>query len=222
MYCYQGKERFCSILLTSQKPENVKTTLEKYLLGDPENSELSFFFFLIAFFFFFEMMNKCEFQGRRGSWKEKKNGLTLHVPHISWSDTILREISTFSSAFPKGQPAMQPDWHQPVRCKLGHPGAPLMSFYLQVKWQASTARFPSCLHSSGSCFASSRKQGPRKHLLQLEECCSHWLCWRPPLPQAHPQKGPNAHMWTSAPSKPPVTTLKLCLGPPRTQKPWQG
>lgn len=42
----RGREHFCSILFASQKPENVKTTLVKYLLGDPENSELSCCFFI--------------------------------------------------------------------------------------------------------------------------------------------------------------------------------
>lgn len=42
----RGREHFCSILFASQKPENVKTTLVKYLHGDPENSELSCCFFI--------------------------------------------------------------------------------------------------------------------------------------------------------------------------------
>lgn len=121
----RGREHFCSILFASQKPENVKTTLVKYLHGDLENSELSCCFFIC-----------CRSPPlRRQMWisEELGGGGGTQVTHlfISWSDTILREISTFSSAFPNGDPAKQPDRHQPVRCKLGHPGVSLTSIY---KW----------------------------------------------------------------------------------------
>lgn len=143
MYCYQGKKHFCSILFTSQKPENVKTTLVKCLLGDPENSELLLFFFycFLSFFHSFKMMNKCEFQR---VWRGKKSSSSSYRPLISWSDTVLREISTFSSLVPKGDPATQPDWYQLFRDKLGHPGASLTE-HLQMKWQAQTVSL--CLWS---------------------------------------------------------------------------
>lgn len=124
MYCYQGKEHFCSILFTSQKPENVKTTLVKCLLGDPENFELLLFYCFLSFFK--RWWTNVHFRGSGGKKKE-----TAQVTGPSWSDTILREISTFSSVILKGDPATQPDWHQPVRDKVGHPGASLRSIY---KW----------------------------------------------------------------------------------------
>ena len=74
--------------------------------------------FFIVFFLFKKMMNKCEFQR---VWKGKKETAQVTGPSWSWSDTILREISTFSSVFPKGDPATQPDWHQPVRGSQVHP-----------------------------------------------------------------------------------------------------
>lgn len=133
MYCYQGKEHFCSILFASQKPENVKTILVKYLLGDPENCELSCCFFICCSLPLpHQWWTNVNFRGTGGGGGEPQvEKAQVTRLFISWSDTILREISTFSSAFPKGDPAKQPDRHQPVRCKLGHPGVSLTSIY---KW----------------------------------------------------------------------------------------
>lgn len=88
---------------------------------------------------------------------EEKKKETAQVTGPSWSDIILREISTFSSVILKGDPATQPDWHQPVRDKLGHPGASLRSIY---KWNGKPKQqaFASGLHSSVLCFASSKSR----------------------------------------------------------------
>lgn len=94
---------------------------------------LSCSFFIV--FFLLKWWTNVNF---RGSGKEKKKKSSSYRSLISWSDTILREISTFSSLFPKGDPATQPDWYQPIRDKLGHPGATLIE-HLQMKWQAQTA-----------------------------------------------------------------------------------
>lgn len=76
-----------------------------------------------------ELQNKGLSWGRRVGGRVQVGKAQVTHLFISWSDTILREISTFSSAFPKGDPAKQPDRHQPVRCKLGHPGVSLSSTY---------------------------------------------------------------------------------------------
>lgn len=115
---------------------------------------LSCCFLLFSFFLFLKWWTNVNFRGSEG---EKRNS-SSYRSLISQSDTTLREISTFSSVFPKGDPATQPDWHQPVRDKLGHPGASLRSIY---KWNGKSKQqaFASSLHSSGLCFASSKSRG---------------------------------------------------------------
>lgn len=145
MYCYQGKEHFCSILFTSQKPENGKTTLVECLLGDPENSELMLFYCFLSF-----LKKKRTNVNFRGSGGEKRNS-SSYRSLVSWIDTILGGISTFLSVFPKG--LHQATWLTSA-CQR-HPGASLPSIY---KWNGKPKQpvFASGLHSSGLCFASSK------------------------------------------------------------------
>lgn len=142
MYCYQGKEYFCyspAKTLKMWKPH-----WWSYLLGDQENCELSCcFFFLFSPHTPTQWWTNVNFRGTGGggegggsSWESSSYRL-----FISWSDTILREISTFSSAFPKGDPVKQPNRHQPVRCKLGHPGVSLSSTYKSNGKPEQQARF---------------------------------------------------------------------------------
>lgn len=156
MYCYQGKEHFCSILFASQKPENVKTILVKYLLGDPENCELSCCFFICCSLPLpHQWWTNVNFRGTGGGGGGEPQVEKAQVTRlfISWSDTILREISTFSSAFPKGDPA-KTTW-QTSACQM-QAWAPrcIPHKHLQMKWQAWTAS----LISSGLCFASSKSR----------------------------------------------------------------
>lgn len=133
------------------------------------------------------MMNKCEFQRNWGWWWGR--GVQVgkaQVTHlfISWSDTILREISTFSSAFPKGDPAKQPDRHQPVRCKLGHPGVSLSSTY---KWNGKPEQQACFLLV---CALLAVKVGSINRVYSQARF-SHCMCWRPfPLFRVAPQWGP--------------------------------
>lgn len=96
MYCYQGKEHFCSILFTSQKPENVKTTLVKCLLRDPENSELLFFFYC---FLLLKMMKKCEFQR---VWRGKKETAQVSGPSYLGLTLSSGKLALSLLYFPKG------------------------------------------------------------------------------------------------------------------------
>lgn len=89
---------------------------------------LSCCFFIVFFLSFFK--NDEQMWVSEGLEGKKRNS-SSYRSLISWSDIILREISTFSSEFLKRYPATQPDWHQPVRDKLGHPGASLRSIYIR-------------------------------------------------------------------------------------------
>lgn len=175
MYCYQGKEHFCSILFTSQNPENVKTTLVQYLLGDSENCELSCCFFICSHSLpppNDEQMWISEELGVvvRGGFKLGK--LKLHIFSYLGSDTILREISTFSSAFPKGDPAKQSDRHQPVRCKLGHPGVSLSRTY---KWNGKPEQQACSLLICALLVVNAGS----KTRVYSQAWFSHCMCWRP-------------------------------------------
>lgn len=132
------------LLFTSQNPENVKTTLVKLPSWGPRKLWAK----LLLFFLFSphtptQWWTNVNFRGTGGggegggsSWESSSYRL-----FIFWSDTILREISTFSSAFPKGDPVKQPNRHQPVRCKLGHPGVSLSSTYKSNGKPEQQARF---------------------------------------------------------------------------------
>lgn len=111
------------------------------------------FFLSFFFFFFFKWWTNVNFRGYEG---EKRNS-SSYRSLIFWSDIILREISTFSSVILNGDPATQPDWHQPVRDKPGHPGASLRSIY---KWNGKPKQqaFAPGLHSSALCFACSKSR----------------------------------------------------------------
>lgn len=188
MYCYQGKEHFCSILFTSQNPENVKTTLVQYLLRDPENCELSCCFFICSHSLPpTQWWTNVNFRGTGGGGEGGRVQVgKAQVTHlfISWSDTILREISTFSSAFPKGDPAKQPDRHQPVRCKLGHPGVSLSSTY---KWNGKPEQQACFLLT---CALLVVKAGSKTKVYS-QAWFSHCMCWRPfPLFRVVPQRVP--------------------------------
>lgn len=135
MYCYQGKEHFCSILFTSQKPENGKTTLVECLLGDPENSELMLFYCFLSFL----KKKKRTNVNFRGSGGEKRNS-SSYRSLVSWIDTILGGISTFLSVFPKGAPP-----GHLIDISLSEAPRCIPSEYLQMKRQAQTASL--CLWS---------------------------------------------------------------------------
>lgn len=148
-------------------------------------------------------MNKCEFRGGREAGRRKRNG-SSYKSLISWSDTILREMSTFSSVFPKGHPATQP-----VRCYLGYPGASLMSIY---KWNSKPKQQAFPLVSILPIHAlPAVKAGTEKASAWMKNACPTVCAGDPPLPQASPQEDPDAHMWASVPSKPLVTTLAVSL-----------
>lgn len=164
------------------------------------------------------MMNKCEFQRNWGGVREGVQVGKAQVTRlfISWSDTILREICTFSSAFPKGDPAKQPDRHQPVRCKLGHPGVSLSSTYTSNGKPEQRA----CLLLLCALLAV---KGGSKTCVYSQIWFSQCVETLPPL-QSSPTEGPNAHMCAWVPPK-PVTTLVDSLQNTRgaigTQKLWQ-
>ena len=116
MYCYQGKEHFCSILFTSQKPENGKTTLVECLLGDPENSELMLSYCFLSFLKK-KKMNKCEFQR---VWRGEKETAQVTGPLSLGLTLSSGELALSFLYFPKGL-HRPPDWHQPVRGTQVHP-----------------------------------------------------------------------------------------------------
>lgn len=110
-----------------------------------------------CFFLLFSSFKNDEKMWISEGLEGKKRNSSSFRSLISWTDIILREISTFSSVFPKGDPATQPDWYQPVRDKLGHPGASLTSIY-KSNGKPKQQAFASGLHSSGLCFASSKSR----------------------------------------------------------------
>ena len=137
MYCYQGKEHFCSILFTSQKPENGKTTLVECLLGDPENSELMLSY---CFLSFLKKKKKDEQMWISEGLEGKKRNSSSYRSLVSWIDTILGGISTFLSVFPKGAPP-----GHLIDISLSEAPRCIPSKYLQMKRQAQTASL--CLWS---------------------------------------------------------------------------
>lgn len=151
MYCYQGKEHFCSILFTSQKPENGKTTLVECLLGDPENSELMLSYCFLSFLKKKKKkMNKCEFQR---VWRGKKETAQVTGPLSLGLTLSSGELALSFLYFPKG--LHQATWLTSA-CQR-RPGASLPSIY---KWNGKPKQpvFASGLHSSGLCFASSKSR----------------------------------------------------------------
>lgn len=148
MYCYQGKEHFCSILFTSQKPENGKTTLVECLPGDPENSELMLFYCFLSF-----LKKKKEQMWISEGLEGKKETAQVTGPSSLGLTLSSGELALSFLYFPKG--LHQATWLTSA-CQR-HPGASLPSIY---KWNGKPKQpvFASGLHSSGLCFASSKSR----------------------------------------------------------------
>lgn len=115
MYCYQGKEHFCSILFTSQKPENGKTTLVECLLGDPENSELMLFYCFLSF-----LKKKKEQMWISEGLEGKKETAQVTGPSSLGLTLSSGELALSFLYFQRGS-TRPPDWHQPVRGTQVHP-----------------------------------------------------------------------------------------------------
>lgn len=131
-------------------------------------------FYLFSFPTPTQWWTNVNFRGTGGGGEGGVQVGKAQVTHlfISWSDTILREISTFSSAFPKGDPAKQPDRHQPVRCKLGHPGVSLSRTY---KWNGKPEQQACSLLICALLVVNAGS----KTRVYSQAWFSHCMCWRP-------------------------------------------
>lgn len=202
MYCYQGKKHFCSILFTSQNPANVKTTLVRCLLGDPDNSELPLFYCFLSFFFFLNDEQMWISEGL----EEKKRNSSTYRSLIPWSDTTLREISTFSSVFPKGHPATPPDWQKPVRGTQVHP----IRVFANAPASPNSKPLP-LVSILLVCALLAVKQGLKRCLYESKHASPTVCAGDPSLSPGSPKKGLQAKTWAWVPSKPLVTTLRVSL-----------
>lgn len=132
---------------------------------------LSCCFFIV--FFLLKWWINVNFRG----WGGGRNS-SSYRSLISWSDTILREISTFSSLFPKGDPATQSDRYQPIReTSLGIQVHPLWAFTNEM---ASPNSKPLPLLSVLLvCASLAVEAGTDTPSEWVQACFSHCLCWRP-------------------------------------------